>query len=335
MKNLPIESFLFTDLHLNSFNKEICLDFIQFLKSHVLKKKPPLLIFIGDFFDFRKGLDEPTLSIAKLIFKEINSWGIPNYWIPGNHDKFIQIYERSYLDVYEEYTTNVFKKVSHLTINDINYFFFPYFEEQIFEEQLNELIVLSEKYTGKNVLFAHYMYEQLPAELTKNFDKIFLGHNHQREDFPNGQYIGSCIQQGFSEDKYKGFSILYNNLSTKQILFEAKEYIIQIVDLNVFSEEQAKEFILNFKKDHPNKYLRIEFVGFSKDISYLKDFCKENNVSCVSRINNTIGDTVTEKDKILISELTENQVKEYYNEFAKIQQIPQNVNELLQSYLWK
>ncbi|QIG64928.1 hypothetical protein SJC03_254 [Bacteroides phage SJC03] len=335
MNKKNILAFLFTDLHLNVLNKEVCLDFINFLIENIKEKKPNSLFFLGDFYDVRKGAEEPTLNISKQIFKKIQELNIPNVWIPGNHDKYIQTYEYSYLDVYEEYTTRVVKTVDWITNSHIGYYFFPYFEGKMFEEQLNKLIEISSKQSdNKKVLFAHYMYEELPEELTKNFDKIFLGHNHQREDFPKGQYIGSCIQQGFSEDKYKGFSILYDDLSTKQITFEAKEYITQVIDLNVFTEEKAKSFILSFKDKYPNKYLRVEFIGFHKDISYLKDFCKENNISCISKIDNTIGESVQE-EKILISELTDNQIKAYYEEFTKSQQIPENVNKLLMSYLWK
>ena len=50
------------------------------------------------------------------------------------------------------------------------------------------------------------------------------------------------------------------------------------------TEEKAKSFILSFKdKYRQDKYLRVEFIGFHKDISYLKDFCKENNISCISK----------------------------------------------------
>ena len=113
-------------------------------------------------------------------------------------DKYIQTYEYSYLDVYEEYTTRVVKTVDWITNSHIGYYFFPYFEGKMFEEQLNKLIEISFKQSdNKKVLFAHYMYEELPEELTKNFDKIFLGHNHQREDFPKGQYTGSVSTRIF------------------------------------------------------------------------------------------------------------------------------------------
>lgn len=334
-----LSSILFTDLHINEFNLEICNDFLEYLLDFLNKNNTKYLYFLGDLFDNRKGLSEIVINFSIHFFEKLlSNKNISIFLIPGNHDKFIETSKESYLNIFpylDKERIFVKKTVDWITNSHIEYYFFPYFEGKMFEEQLNKLIEISFKQSdNKKVLFAHYMYEELPEELTKNFDKIFLGHNHQREDFPKGQYIGSCIQQGFSEDKYKGFSILYDDLSTKQITFEAKEYITQVIDLNVFTEEKAKSFILSFKDKYPNKYLRVEFIGFHKDISYLKDFCKENNISCISKIDNTIGESVQE-EKILISELTDNQIKAYYEEFTKSQQIPENVNKLLMSYLWK
>lgn len=325
-------AYLFTDLHLNLLNKDICLDFINFFSSQIKKNIP--IFFLGDFFDSRSGQSEPVSTTAKQIFKILNK-NNKVYYIDGNHDKYIETSFNSYLTTFTPEIINLFSKVSFIKNEKYEYFFFPYFEEDIFDEQLNNLITLSSdaKYK-KKILFAHYMYEQLPVELTKNFDKIFLGHNHEREEFPKGEYIGSCFQQNFSEDNNKGFSILYDDLSTELIKYEGREYINQVIDMNYFTEEKAKEFILDFKEKYKNKFLRIEFVGFNKDISDLKEFCKINHINCISKINNEIIKNSEEKN-ILISELSNHQIKNYVEEFCKIQNIPNDIKELLMSYIDK
>lgn len=330
-------SLLFTDLHLNSYNKDICIKFIDNLISSIKIHKVNNIVFLGDFFDYRKGQDEPTLTCADIIFNKLNSISIPIYMISGNHDKFIQNSRNSYLNHYNNIYAKIYiyDSIKKIKINDsINYFFFPYFEGELFDEQLKELIKLSSNCKGTNILFAHYMYEQLPNELLKNFYKIFLGHNHERENFPKGQYIGSCIQQGFCEDKYKGFSFLNDKFDTKQIIFQDKEYITQKIDLNIFSEEESKKYILNFKNKYPNKYLRIEFNGFNKDINSLKEFCKNNNIDYISRIENILNNNDSNNNNLIISDITDNQIKKYYKDFVKEQNIDNNVDKILSEYLF-
>lgn len=325
-------AYLFTDLHLNLLNKDICLDFIKFFTSKIKKKIP--IFFLGDFFDSRNGQSEPVSTTAKQIFQILNK-NNKVYYIDGNHDKYIETSFNSYLLTFSPEIINLFSKVSFIENKEYEYFFFPYFEEEVFDEQLNNLITLSLDAKGKKkILFAHYMYEQLPLELTKNFDKIFLGHNHEREEFPKGEYIGSCFQQNFSEDNNKGFSILYDDLSTELVKYEGREYINQVIDMNYFTEEKAKQFILEFKEKYKNKFLRIEFIGFNKDISDLKEFCKINHINCISKINNEVIKD-SENKNILISELSENQIKFHLEEFCKIQNIPQKIQKLLMFYIDK
>ena len=165
---------------------------------------------------------------------------------------------------------HILKDVEIIEGEKYSYCFFPYFEGQHFENSIN--ILQNLKLNKPTILFAHYMYEQIPQEIKKKFKKIFLGHNHDRSDFPNGMYLGSCFPQNFSEDNQKGFTILKDNLETELIPFSSQEYITQVIDVNAFDEEKIKEYIESFKENHSNKLLKIEFVGYNKDISNLKEF---------------------------------------------------------------
>ena len=108
--------------------------------------------------------------------------------------------------------------------------------------------------------------------------------------------------------------------------------------MNVLTEGKGKSFILSFKDKYPNKYLRVQFpLALHKDISYLKDFCKENNISCISKIDNTIGESVLEEKNLKfygIQQIIE--LKVSYEELQKAQQNPRKILiNLLMSYLWQ
>ena len=320
-KEKNIEALIFTDLHLNAINKDICLNFFDKLISFAKEKNIENIFFLGDFTDNRKGLDLITISTILSIFKKIKESNLEFYLIPGNHDKFIVSNEESYLEIckYNHLFENIYLK----SIGSFDYIFFPYFEGQYFEKGIEYLKNI--KLERDTILLGHYMYEQIPSEIKNKFAKVFLGHNHEKGEFPNGMYIGSCFQQNFSEDNNKGFSILYNDLSVELIPFCEKEYILQKIDVNVFDLKKIKDFILNFKEKNKNKLLKIELVGVNKDISEIKEFLKQNDIVFVSKIENN---TENIREEILnISEFSHNQIIKYFNDFCQENTVDKKVKE--------
>lgn len=332
MKN--IEALIFTDLHLNDINKDICLSFIDRLIQYVKEKDIPRIIFMGDMVDVRKGPSEVSLRAIQNIFYKFSVANLEYKleYFPGNHDKFIEDGESSYLELFVHYCPHLHRDIECFkTEGKYDYVFFPYFEGEHFEKAIGWLDYA--QFDKPVILFAHYMYEQIPQEIKKKFKKIFLGHNHDRSDFPNGMYIGSCFPQNFSEDNNKGFTILYDDLTTELIPFTSQEYITQKIDINAFEEEQIKEFIQKFKNENPDKLLKVEFVGYNKDISNLKNFCKKLNIYYTSNIDNNV---INQKEEVLnISQFSSNQIKEQFEIFCQENNISEDVKNKISSILIK
>ena len=331
-----MKSLLFTDLHLSDINISICNDFIDTIINYFRENKDiHNLFFLGDFFDNRKGLSQDVLLTSKKIInrlKEIPKLNI--IFIPGNHDKYNPLLKDSYLEIFKD-DIFVCNEVGHFKDGNVTYWFFPYFEKEKLQESLDILKdSLNKNKNEINILLNHLEYTQIPAEITKEFDLILNGHIHDKEKTPKGEYIGSCFQQNFSEDKYKGFSILDDNLKLKQIIFNPKEYVNQIVDLNIFTEEKAKEFILNFKEKNPDKYLRIELRGFNKNISQLKDFCKENGVDCISKVEILLNNGEEKENQISISLFSKEQINKYYEDFKNTQTYSVEVDKILKNLIF-
>lgn len=331
MKN--IEALIFTDLHLNDLNKDICLSFIDRVIEYIKDKQIPYIVCMGDIVDVRRGPSEVSLRAISNIFQKIYNAKLSNnfYYFPGNHDKFIEDGESSYLELFIHFCPNLYRNVTIVSSSKYNYCFFPYFEGKYLEIALENLQNL--KLNKPTILFAHYMYEQIPQEIKKKFIKVFLGHNHDRSEFPNGMYVGSCFPQNFSEDNNKGFTILYDDLTTKLIPFTSQEYITQKIDINAFEEEQIKEYIQKFKNENPDKLLKVEFVGYNKDISNLKNFCKKLNIYYTSNIDNNV---INQKEEVLnISQFSSNQIKEQFENFCQENNISEDIKNKISSILIK
>ena len=335
-KEKNVLGILFTDLHLDDVNKDVCEKFMHELRKGIEEQYPRFVAFLGDFFDQRQGLTEPVLNSAKNFFKKLKEScaNIPIFVIPGNHDKFVESDIPNYLQVYSQYF-ELFSEVNLAFYNNREFFFFPYFEGKIFEEQINKLeenLIRCKKEGRENVLCAHYMYEQLPEKITKYCDKIFLGHNHEKENFPKGEYIGSCIQRNFEEDNQKGYTLLYDDLSTEQIIFEDREFVSFNFNLSVKTEQELKDFVLKFKREYPNKHLRIVIEGFDKDISQIQMWLKEQEVSFKNKIDNLLKAQDTTLN--LKSKISKEEFRQKFEEFCQLESIDTPTKNYLTNILF-
>jgi exonuclease SbcD len=330
MKNL-----IFTDLHIADTNINICNEFLSSLLKYLKENNIENIFFLGDLYDYKKGPSEVVLTYSLLFINELlKNTNQHIYLIPGNHDKYIADGLESYLNILialDKKRLHILKDLFVLEGQEYDYVFFPYFEGEHFEKAIGRLDYA--QFDKPIILFAHYMYEQIPQEIKKKFKKIFLGHNHDRSDFPNGMYIGSCFPQNFSEDNNKGFTILYDDLTTELIPFTSQEYITQKIDINAFEEEQIKEYIQKFKNENPNKLLRVEFVGYNKDISNLKNFCKKLNIYYTLNIDNNV---INQKEEVLnISQFSSNQIKKQFENFCQENNISKDIKNKILSILIK
>ena len=323
-------ALLLTDCHLSEFNIDLVEKFWEEAVSVCKKNQISRIIFLGDFNDIRKSLPiETLLSMKKIFSNTLKNSDLVSDIIVGNHDRAISSKD-SYLSLFNGISKNIriYEDISFLEEEKFDFVFLPYREGKFdlyYKEILNHY--QDKKCNKKQILFGHQQITEIPVEVQVKFDKIFLGHLHEKESVSERvNYIGSAFQQNFSEDNLKGFTILYDNLSTTQIKFEFKEYIIQSIDLNIFDETKAKTFILNFKKDNPDKFLRVVLEGFDKDVSSLKDFCKQNNVDCLSNIQNVLD---THKEVVSFDSLSDQQIRNYFEEFLKSENLSKGVEETL------
>lgn len=145
----------------------------------------------------------------------------------GNHDKVNQETERGYCHVFDQHpNVLVCDEYVSLPINDDCRFvlhlmgYFPedgsfctrldrLKEEALDPKRLNFLYI----HEGINGALAHPAPNELPAKIFEEFDKVFVGHYHNRTiiDKTRIEYIGSSRQHNFGEDEEKGYTVIYTD----------------------------------------------------------------------------------------------------------------------------
>lgn len=155
----------------------------------------------------------------------------------GNHDKVNQENERGYCHVFDQHSNVlVCDEYVSLPLSDDCRFvlhmmgYFPedgsfctrldrLKEEALDPKRLNFLYI----HEGINGALAQPNDKELPAKIFEDFDKVFVGHYHNRTiiDKTRIEYIGSSRQHNFGEDEEKGYTVIYTDGSHEFIKNQA------------------------------------------------------------------------------------------------------------------
>ena len=145
----------------------------------------------------------------------------------GNHDKVNQENERGYCHVFDQHSNVlVCDEFVSLPLGDDCRFvlhmmgYFPedgsfctrldrLKDEALDPKRLNFLYI----HEGINGALAQPNDKELPAKIFEDFDKVFVGHYHNRTiiDKTRIEYIGSSRQHNFGEDEEKGYTVIYTD----------------------------------------------------------------------------------------------------------------------------
>lgn len=155
----------------------------------------------------------------------------------GNHDKVNQENERGYCHVFDQHSNVlVCDEYVSLPLGDDCRFvlhmmgYFPedgsfstrldrLKEEALDPKRLNFLYI----HEGINGALAQPNDKELPAKIFEDFDRVFVGHYHNRTiiDKTRIEYIGSSRQHNFGEDEEKGYTVIYTDGSHEFIKNQA------------------------------------------------------------------------------------------------------------------
>lgn len=219
---------MFNDIHVSKDNIP------EFEKNwneaiSICRKQHIKLIAIGgDLFMSRSSQTLDVLLSVHDAFIEAEKWDITVFMVNGNHDKVNQEGLRGYCHVFDRHS-NVYVGDEYITVYDKdNWDFalhlFAYFPENgSFRERLErwKCLLLNKKYKknylylheGINGALLHSSDNELPVHIFAEFDKVFVGHYHNRNiiNGSNIEYIGASRQHNFGETEDKGYTMLYSD----------------------------------------------------------------------------------------------------------------------------
>lgn len=187
------------------------------------------ILFAGDLVLSRASQTLDVLLAIHDVFEQCNRQGIRLTLINGNHCKVNQEAARGYCNVFDSFeNVRVIDEWGIVTLTDgFEVCMISYFPEKgSFSGHLRNLEeYLAEKGQPCGILIIHEGIRgglaqptdtELPAALFSKWDKVLVGHYHNRTRVkPNIEYIGSSRQMNFGEDEEKGYTLIYADGSTE------------------------------------------------------------------------------------------------------------------------
>lgn len=286
-----------------------------------------LIILGGDMWQSRASQPLSVLRAVREIIEEICDINkIDLLIVPGNHDK---------VDCEDYYSYNhLFKGIEGLTVVDdkmvikndnFHLYLLPYFPEK--GSSSKRIEELSEQLDSNmvNILYCHQGIrgglgkpsdDELPSTLFKSFRSVLVGHYHNRKIVkPNIEYIGSSRQHNYGEDEDKGYTILFDNGTTKFVRNE--------VNTRYYTIEGAYDDFINGKIEFDPKYFNDERYRIRARVrtdqntaEVDKDWFYERGVDKVEIINPNIEFNEKTTETSLESKYDKNSLKNAYRDFC-------------------
>lgn len=280
MKKKPL-IIVITDTHLNNKNIELVIDIF---KQAIIKAKELGLTVIyhgGDIFDSRKYQTLATLKAFVRILNMLEAEGITLRCIPGNHDKPDYASQDSYLDIYSSrYSIEVVKSNSVFVEQDgWSVHMIPFFDEkEVYPGYLKRHLKEAE-FSKKNILITHIavngvrnndgsqIEDTLEVGGFDDFDKVLVGHYHNKQEVKNITYIGSAYQKDYGEDEDKGLTLVYDDGSLERIPLVFPRFKTVKIDLNTITPQELEKAFKSHEKSPDS--IRFKFSGTKEKLTKL------------------------------------------------------------------
>lgn len=282
---------LVNDIHLDKDNGELVKDIFRQLISLCREYNTNRIFCGGDVFTNRSGQPLQCLTDWKEILVLLSKEGIELHVIPGNHDKTDSDDEKSYLDVYSEPCVNLYRCGSSKSIDGCVVAFIPYFRDDKWLEEYKKVCNQIEKnlinrYIDDDwplFLITHSGFDGvanndgsrvssiIKPSMFEDWTKVLIGHYHNASKLAdNVIYTGSAYQNNYGENiTDKGFTVLFNDGSTRFVPSKFPKYIKEVIDAN------DKDTLMNLlEKYEGEEYDHIRFVFTGKKVD-----CQKINIA--------------------------------------------------------
>jgi len=218
MPNLFKKAAIFTDIHFglksnSQVHNEDCLNFVKWATEKAKQEGCETAFFLGDWHNNRASLNIVTLNYSLRALEHLNANFDRLFFIPGNHD----LYYRDKRDIqsveWARHLPNVQIVNDWFSSGDV------VIAPWLVGDDHKRIVKLKGKYMFGHFELPHFYMNamvQMPDhgevknEHFSNFEKVFTGHFHKRQQRQNITYIGNCFPHNYADagDDERGLAVI-------------------------------------------------------------------------------------------------------------------------------
>jgi exonuclease SbcD len=264
-----------TDTHLSENTIELNKSIFRQARAKTKELGLDRVQHLGDFFQSRKSQSQDVLTAFADILDEFSDEGMILDAINGNHDKTAYGEPDSFLDPFKYHPAiNLYRYCGARFVNDIAIHYASFFRDQEYIALIEEALK-NGSFSKQNILLTHIgcngatmnngtpIKSEITSALFSRFDKVFIGHYHDAQEFGNVEYIGAAIQHNFGEGTQKGLTVIYDDLSTELIPLNFPQYLTYEVDVKTVTNKDIQD-LKDEKKS--GDYVRVVLTGDEKSL---------------------------------------------------------------------
>lgn len=329
-------ALLVNDLHISNDNiSEFNRNWDEVIR--VCKKRKIEDIFIGgDVFTSRSSQGLGVLLAVQRAFEVADMEGISVVVANGNHDKPDYNATEGYCNLYKYHrNVEVVDYVKLITWDDLDFavLMVAYYPEtgkfvEILQEQ--EEKAKSAGYRKKDLIL--YIHEgihgalgdfeaknECPQGLFDGYHSVLVGHYHNRIRIKKTciEYIGSSRQNNFGEDEEKGYTILFDDGTTKFVKNEVNMRYA-VIDVDADDLDNALDEIPD-----PNLYRTKLRISASESASKNIDRNKLLEIEGISKVEVVVkkGNVARKKKSDMSVKFDKEGIRKEYRSFCGVKEI--------------
>jgi len=293
----------------------ICLEYLDYLDDYAKQHEIKTIVILGDLLNKADKVKSDVFIPIFNRFERFKDDGYEIIVILGNHDVFSLLSNRSLLETFRRFCT-VISEPEEIIVDGKIINLVPYTKDQaeiptVNADYMFTHLSISDFDLGNGMIANSEKVQAFKIDLFSNYEKVFTGHFHKRQEIKNIQYVGSPYQLSFGEtgDMNKGFVVFEPATGNEEFVLykEAPKHLEisydilkQGIEANKITRKMLENSFLKIKIDKKVEgfsNLKIRLFEEFGVISISPDFISKSGIEATDskvkiEINSSIYDMV-------------------------------------------
>lgn len=272
------EIIITSDFHIQEgIYTDICLDYIDYLKTHAEENNIKHIVIAGDVFEKSSKIKNEAFLPLFFKFMELKDEGYKLYFLLGNHDIY-NVDNDSLVEAFAPFG-EVIKDFKQVEIDGRTIDLLPYTKNNDDIPSSGDILITHLSIADFSFDNRYHVNEKMgmPTEIFEGYNIVFSGHFHRPQNKKNIVYMGSPYQMNFGEIGQKKGFITFNTDSGdwERVYYDQAPIYLKIKakDFNTIKVNNA--FVQVEIEEKLDNYVQLKHVLYENGALDVTPYFKE------------------------------------------------------------